>query len=614
LPLTACLEQGSLFEEAHLQAQLRLLNRVAQAAAGNLDLAHILEVALRELGRHLPMTLSAVWLADQDRPSHPAVDAPGEGAVVLRLADLSTDHGALADRAGLMAGMSVPLAGTPFAPCWDGGGAVTMDWTGLAVPEPSPGERPSALGLYVPAPGPLACFATPLRSGDQTVGVLQCLTARPGGFTSESVQVLYLVADLLGPAISNCQLHSRLCTTSEELRATQEQLIRNEKIRAIGELASGMAHDFNNSLCGVLGFLEMALMDRGLSTASRGHLELARTCALDAAQTVRRVQDFARTRRKNSVFEWLDLNQVVQEAIELTRPKWENLERSRGVPIVLELYLEATLPVLGNAPELREVLTNLVFNAVDAMPQGGTLAVRTWDDRASAFLAVEDTGVGMSSAVRQRLFEPFFTTKGERGNGLGLSVTFGIVRQHGGDITVTSEAGQGSVFTIRLPGAADDKPAVPEAPTCHVTAVSPAPQAPALGGSPAISSGLRILVVEDEDAVGRFLATVLTSLGHRPWVAQTATAALQALGAEPFDLVITDMGLPDLSGEEVARTVAEQAPQTPVVLLTGWADQLRADPRSLPGVTRILAKPVTIERLAETLQAVCPGGSDKVTR
>jgi len=448
-----------------------------------------------------------------------------------------------------------------------------------------------------------------LRAGDQTFGILQCVTSRPSGFTSEQVQILYLVADLLGPAISNCQLFGRLRGTYETLRATQEQLIRNEKMRAIGELASGMAHDFNNSLCGVLGFVEMALMDHALSSASRGQLELARTCALDAAQTVRRVQDFSRARRHEAVFQVLDLNQFVRETVELTRPKWESLERSRGIPIALELRTESRLPVLGNAAELREVLTNLVFNAVDAMPQGGTLTVTTWSDGGDVFLAVRDTGVGMSAGVQQRLFEPFFTTKGEHGNGLGLSVTFGIIRQHEGEITVTSEIDRGSLFTVRLPAAYKQDGVMEQESRIAsgaIAAIRDGAKPRATSGGSVSEGGLRVLVVEDEEPICRLLATVLTTLGHHPRVVQTATEGLRVFAAEPFDLVLTDMGLPDLSGEEVARTVAERSPGTPVVLLTGWADQIVNEARPMPGVSQVLGKPVTIERLAETLRALRP--------
>jgi signal transduction histidine kinase len=597
LPISACLEQGSLLDEGYLQAQLRLLNQVAQAAAGNLDFTPILDVALRELDRHLPMTLCAVWLADEENPS----PADGENLqVILRLAGKSKGQESLARRTGLVPGKRVALEQTPFGPCWEDGGAIYADWS-----EPTSTGNAAGPGLREGAQEVTSCFATPLRAGDQTVGILQCLTSRPSGFTSEQVQLLYLVADLLGPAASNCQLYGRLRDTYETLRTTQEQLIRTEKLRAIGELASGMAHDFNNSLCGVLGFVEMALMDHRLSSTSRGHLELARTCALDAAQTVRRVQDFARARRQKTSYQLLDLNHVVKETVELTRPKWESLERSRGLPITLELRTEARAPVMGNAAELREALTNLVFNAVDAMPQGGTLTVTTCSEDDKVFLSVRDTGVGMSVGVRQRLFEPFFTTKGEHGNGLGLSVTFGIIQQHGGEITVISEVDEGSAFTIRLPAAPAEN-GHHDSDSAKANSHLGNPIASPASANAAGGKSLHVLVVEDEEPICRLLTTVLSTLGHQPHVVQTAGEALRDFAAQPFDVVLTDMGLPDLSGEEVARAVSERVPGIPVVLLTGWADQIHSEARAMTGVTQILGKPVTIERLAETLRAVCP--------
>jgi signal transduction histidine kinase/ActR/RegA family two-component response regulator len=599
-PIASCLEQGSLFEEVHLLAQLRLLNQVARATAGNLGLTPILEVALRELDRHLPMTLCAVWLADEPHETLTGRSAGKEE--FLRLSATSAGHGTLARIAGLVPGMYLPVVQTPFAACWRGGGAIFADWA--ALPLAADAARPALPGAVG---NTLTCFATPLRAGDQTLGILQCLTNRPRGITGAQVQILYLIADLLGPAIANCQNHARLRTTYEELRATQEQLIRNEKMRALGEMASGIAHDFNNSLCGVLGFLEVALTDAALSSASRNHLELARTCALDAARTVRRVQDFARNRCRQVLCQPVDVNLLIRETAELTRPKWGSLERVRTGAIALELQTAASVPVLGNAAELREVVTNLVFNAVDAMPRGGTLNLETWSDAANVFLAVRDTGVGMSAGARQRMFEPFFTTKGERGNGLGLSVAFGVVRQHGGEITVASELGQGSAFTIRLPAAGAELPSTVQA---NPEAGARAPETKS-GGNGATLAGLQVLAVEDDAALRQLLETVLTNLGHRPVVVATGGAALNAIAEESFDVVLTDMGLPDVSGEEVARAVAQRRPGTPVVLLTGWADQIQSGAKSLAGVTQVVGKPVSIERLAEVLRAVCPGAHER---
>ncbi len=606
LSIGACLEQENLFEQAHLLSQMRLLNRVAQAAAGNLELKPVLQVALRELERHLPMNACAVWLVDQQDapPTAGATGPPPE--LVLAATNPLCESGAHGPALAL--GARLPLDQTPFGPCWREGQPVYTDWgpaessvgQGDEAPVREADGRVAAplsaapLEPLLTGQQALSSFAAPLRTGDRTVGILQSVCTRPSGFTNEQIQLLYLVADMLGPAISNCHLVDRLRSTCEELRATRDFLIQAEKMRALGEMASGMAHDFNNALCGVLGFLELSLTDTALSANTRGQLELARTSALDAAHTVRRVQEFARKRHSSTVvLQPLDVNDLVRQVVELTRPKWESQARAREMPITVELHTEATGTILGNSAELREALTNLVFNAIDAMPKGGTLGVRTWCTQAGVFLEVRDTGVGMSPAVRQRLFEPFFTTKGDRGNGLGLSVVCGIVERHGGEITASSEVGQGSAFTVRLP--------VSLAGAVRSAGTGSAPQATA----PAIS--LRILVVEDEQPIRSFLARTLTKFGHRPRLTANGAEALEAFAAEPFDVVLTDLGMPGISGIELARTVAQRSPKTPVILLTGWGDQLKGEGKSLEGITQILGKPVTIDHLITALKAVKPG-------
>lgn len=586
LPIRSCLEIGNLYEEVYLLAQLRLLKQVARVTAGNLELSAILDKTLRELDRNLPMTVCAVWLVENGI----AATAP-PAPIYLNLSCLGSAYREQAASFGLTPGLRVPLEQTPFGPCWKKNEGIYGEWHGL-------GQTPRVHNAPVSAesPGPTFSFATPLQVGDQPVGILQAINRRPSGFTNEQIQLLYLVADLLGPAISNCRLVERLRATCEELRSAQEQLIRNEKIRALGELAGGMAHNFNNSLCGVLGFLEMSLLDKGLGSSTRSHLELARTCAMDAAQTVRRVQDFSRQPSGDPRFQLLDPNRLVRESVELTRPKWEG-RQGMQTPIHLELQTQASSPLLGNEAELREVLTNLLFNAVDAMPQGGTLGLRCWSDSAHVFLEVRDTGVGMDENVRRRLFEPFFTTKGEHGTGLGLSVAFGTVRNHGGDIQVATELGKGSLFTLRLPVA----PSRPSPLKSGLAATAnPAPTIPVR------FRGLRILVVEDEAAIRQFLSQALTGMGHHPAVARNAEEALQTFSPSSFDVVLTDLGLPDMTGDLLAQAITLNSPNTPIVLLTGWGDQLAAEGGNMPGIRRILGKPILLNRLQEALAAVCP--------
>jgi signal transduction histidine kinase len=579
---------------------------VLGTAAGTLELSQLLAAALGELDRHLPLGAAAVWVTAGPEPGRFPEGSGDRGPPALVLAEPSRAASAWLEGAGLSRGARLAAFEAPFARCLEEGLPYYADWR-------RPEERNGPLAERLAAHGATACFAVPLRCGDRTAGVLQSICRRAGGFTREQIQLLHLVADVLGPAISNCQLFEQTRKAYEDLRAAQHQLVQAEKMRALGELAGGMAHDFNNSLCGVIGFLELALGDPGLPPGCHRLLQSARTSALDAAHTVKRVQAFARGGGHEMRVEPLDLNELARQTLELTRHKWHGLGAGRwgrpgvsggGTPsetsptppdrtgaITPRLDLRAAARVRGNASELRELLTNLVFNAVDAMPEGGTLLLRTWSTPGDVFLAVQDTGKGIPEAVRRRLFEPFFSTKGERGTGLGLSVSFGIVRRHNGEIQVESELGRGATFTVRLPALAGGG---------DLSAPDVVPGPPA-----AVVRTLRVLVVEDEEGVRAFLAAALAAMGYRPRLTANGEEALRALGEEAFDLVLTDLGLPGVSGEGVARAVAQRSPTTPVVLLTGWGDQIAAETKPVDGVWRVLSKPVKLSVLTSTLREVC---------
>jgi CheY-like chemotaxis protein/two-component sensor histidine kinase len=349
-----------------------------------------------------------------------------------------------------------------------------------------------------------------------------------------------------------------------------------------------MAHDFNNALCGTLGFLELALKEPQLPKSAEELLRMARTCALDAAATVRRVQEFARWDRGLQNSELVQVNDLVQHVVELTKPRWHNAARADSRVIEVNLDLKAQGLVMANPAELREVLTNLIFNAVDAMPQGGRITITTHSDSDHVFLTVSDTGIGMTPEVQQRLFEPFFTTKKERGTGLGLSVSYAIIKRHGGQISVSSTPGQGSSFTIKLPAV---KP-VPADAEQKATPPS-APQTP---------HTLRVLVIDDEPHVLSFLGQCLTHLGHQADTESDPEQALERFRRKPYDVVITDLAMPKLDGKELARRIQELAPEVPVVLLTGWGDQFRYGEQRPAGVWHVLTKPVTVDQLARVLR------------
>lgn len=572
--LSQLLAQESQQDESHLSAKLRVLNQIAQAAASLHDLQALFSLTLSELERHIPWQCEAIWLCDEAHATETSEMTPPRQVQLVSCSERALQFGLAKD-------MALDIEESIFLRCMDEGTATYVDAAELAAAE-CPLAQAFAQG------GVSASFAVPLRAGQRFMGILQCLCVRSGGFTNEQIQLFYLVADLLGPAIGQALWQERLINACNELRAAQAQLVQSEKIRALGEMASGMAHDFNNALCGVLGFLDLALLEKSLPQTCREYLESSKTCALDAAQTVRRVQEFARRHRAEGELQPLNLDDLVQQTVVLTRPKWETLTQL-DKPITAEVNTTSACCVHGNPSELREALTNLIFNAVDAMPHGGKLTIRTWTEGSDALLAVQDTGIGISDDARRRLFEPFFTTKGERGTGLGLSVTFGIVQRHGGHITVASSPGKGSTFTVRLP--------------IHTEAAQEV-----AGTDPLIDPsnyGSQVLVVEDEESIRRFLTAGLEALGYRLQTALTAEEALDVLKSQQFDVILTDLGLPGMSGAELARTVQQRAPGTPVVLLTGWGEQLQAENRQIEGVVEILAKPVTIKKLATTLASIC---------
>jgi CheY-like chemotaxis protein/anti-sigma regulatory factor (Ser/Thr protein kinase) len=344
-----------------------------------------------------------------------------------------------------------------------------------------------------------------------------------------------------------------------------------------------VAHDFNNILAAILGRTQL-LLQSVEDPDLRRQLAVVEQAALDGAQTVRRVQEFTRV-RQDERFESVDLNRVLYGVAELTRPAWEAGAKRRGVVVNVHLDLRATLTIAGAASELREVFTNMVLNAVDAMPHGGDLWITSSDEERQVRVQVRDTGVGMDHETRARIFDPFFTTKEVKGTGLGLSVAYGIVSRHRGRIDVHSSPGGGSVFTLVFP--AGSVPA----------ALGPAPDT----GAP---SALRALVVDDEESVLSVLAEMLRSAGHHVTSALGGPAAIEVLRGPAFDVVFTDLGMPDVTGWDLASLVKAKRPECAVVLVSGWGFQLEEETAHARGVDRVLAKPFSLTDVESVLRAL----------
>ena len=364
-----------------------------------------------------------------------------------------------------------------------------------------------------------------------------------------------------------------------EQERIREQYAQIEKLSALGELASGVAHDFNNTLAGILGRAQLLLGAEDPARIDAG-LKLIIKTAKDGAKTIKRIQDFARQRRDHD-FQPVSVDQLLLDVREITRPRWKSRAESEGVHISLELQLGSDeARVLGDESELREVLVNLVFNAVDAMPQGGTLTLSTRESGGTVEIAVADTGTGMGEDVRSRVFDPFFTTKGKAGMGLGLAVSYGIIRRHEGSIEAESELGKGTTFRIKLPAAS------------AAARQEPAPEAPAIALVPQRPGSTRILVVDDEENVRELLADILGSEGYQVELASSGREALEKFGdGASFDALFTDLGMQGMSGWELAHAVRGLDEKIPVAVITGWGEAVGSSERQAAQVDWVIAKP-----------------------
>jgi PAS domain S-box-containing protein len=359
--------------------------------------------------------------------------------------------------------------------------------------------------------------------------------------------------------------------------ARARQAAQGAKLRSLGELASGVAHDLNQYLGLVAGYGDLALEALSRATpgveAAREALDTMVSAAVDGAEVVRRLLLFARPTLAGPA-ERVDLSDVMRDVLKLTQPKWRDASQLQGRRIVAELLIDGDVSIDGWPAALREAFANLVLNAVDALPSGGTLRLAAAHRDGSVIAEVIDDGIGMASEIRDRLFEPFFSTKGESGSGLGLSIVSGIVERHGGTIVVESEPGQGTTFRLTFPVATGAELFAPTLP----------PQASV--------SSRRILVVDDEPALGSMLARLLETDAHVVRIATSGAGALEILMTFNAEVIVSDLGLgPGINGWELAATVRGRQPRPYFILATGWGAELDADDAVTRGVDAIVAKP-----------------------
>lgn len=368
-------------------------------------------------------------------------------------------------------------------------------------------------------------------------------------------------------------------------RRAEKSLIASQRLLAAEEVIAAVAHDFNNSLQGVLGNIDLALTKPGLDDDARRHLETAARLTEDAASRIRKLQQ-ATEIEPSETYKAVAIDELINEVIAQAEPLWGEGARQRGVSIAIEReFAPESSAVRGNRSELRTVFYNVVKNAIEAMESDGTVRFETAVDDDMNVVLVKDTGVGMDFDTSARVFQPFYSTKGlEAGRGLGMSSAHGIVRAHGGDMLIRDTAiGRGTTIEIRLPTSelmgGFPKAAVPDDKPGHC-----------------------VLWVDDDAAVRQFAENFFAGSGIRGEVATSAAEALQMMDFGDFTLVITDIGMAGMDGMELARRLRQDNPDLPVVALTGWGDRRKRSAADSPVFDEILAKPVSLRQLREVLQ------------
>jgi signal transduction histidine kinase len=383
----------------------------------------------------------------------------------------------------------------------------------------------------------------------------------------------------------------------DELRRTQQVVVQQERLRALGQMASGIAHDVNNALSPIVAYSDLLLvMLSDLPDNARHYLQTISQSGVDISHIVARMREFYRRHSDNEQLVKVDINQTIEEVIELTRPRWRDLPQRESISIRIQPELEPNLPLLLSDPsDLRETLINLIFNAVDALPQGGTitLVTRSVNPVPGKNEEVRDNGIGMEENVRQRCLEPFFSTKAIRGGtGLGLAMVYGMMQRHDGLIEIDSAPGRGTCIRLTFPLRNE------------VSKTQPAPALPIIP-----NRSLRILCIDDEPQVQELLKNCLTTLNHH---VETASGGKQ--GVEMFrkaarenlsyEVVVTDLGMSDIDGRQVAKNIKKESPNTPVIMMTGWGAMMKEDGEAPPEVDAVVGKPPRIRELNELLLRV----------
>ncbi len=573
--------------EDHAQAQLQrlqLLQRITRAIGERQDLHSIFQVVIRTLEDSLPVDFATICLYDHT-------------AQVLSVTGIGVKSEPLANEMELTKHTRVDVDHNGLSRCISGHLVYEPDVSLSSHPFP---QRMAKGGLR-------SLVAAPLLVESKVFGVLVTARRAPESFSSGECEFLRQLSEHVALAAHQSQLNEALQQAYDDLRQTQQAIMQQERLRALGQMASGIAHDINNAISPVALYTE-SLLERepNLSPRARDYLSTIQRAIEDVAQTVSRMKEFYRQRETQLTLKPVILNDLAKQVVDLSRARWNDMPQQRGISIELKIDLQENVPaVLGIESEIREALINLVFNAVDAMPDGGTLTLRTKSaeappapgvvSRPLGQIEVSDSGVGMSEETRRRCFEPFFTTKGERGTGLGLAMVYGIIRRHNADIEIDSALGNGTTVRLSFP-----------------TSVAGAAGTPSVTNTaPLVPARLRLLIVDDDPLLIKSLRDTLEADGHAVTAATGGREGIEEFRQayerrESFAAVITDLGMPYVSGRQVAAAIKNLSPLTPVILLTGWGQRMNAEGDVPEHVIRVLSKPPKLRELREALAQCVP--------
>ncbi|MFQ6609310.1 MAG: ATP-binding protein [Fidelibacterota bacterium] len=363
-------------------------------------------------------------------------------------------------------------------------------------------------------------------------------------------------------------------------REIKDRSVQTKKLSAIGRISAGVAHDFNNLLQVVLGrvrLLEKMVSDEKIIE----QLRIIETAANSAAATVKKMQEFTRISKDDHLVP-VNISKLIHDAVELTSHELKEFSERNGILIQIVENIDPDLYIKGNSNDLQNAVTNIIFNAVDAMPDGGVLFIKVFLVENTVTLSFIDTGIGMTEETKERIFDPFYSTKGVKGNGLGMSEVYGIVKRNQGNISVSSEQGKGSTILLEFPR------------TLNISQQSKSTET--------LQSGeYQILVIDDEQYVLDVIEDLLTDLGHKVQGFTSAIKAIETLDTTTFDLVITDLGMQEMTGKEVAEKVKSKSPHLPVILLSGWQVDIHKDPDLKNIVDYSITKPFKIEIIQQTI-------------